>query len=150
MTLPPMNAPGRKVIHEVANKLGLKSKSTGKGIHRRPTLYRTVRTLSYDETIFNSVIKRFTRRHLARPDARAKRSSVGVKQTHSGGNNSAVKMRDGEIVGASAPELGSSNRGRMMLEKMGWSTGTALGTEKNKGILQPVEQTIKTNKAGLC
>lgn len=35
-----------------------------------------------------------------------------------------------------------------MLEKMGWSSGTALGAD-NKGILQPVTQTMKRNKAGL-
>jgi hypothetical protein len=36
-----------------------------------------------------------------------------------------------------------------MLEKMGWSSGTALGASNNKGILEPVSQTMKTNKAGL-
>jgi hypothetical protein len=33
--------------------------------------------------------------------------------------------------------------------KMGWSKGTALGTADNKGILQPIPHTVKTNKAGL-
>jgi len=59
------------------------------------------------------------------------------------------RFRDGEIVGAAAPELGTENKGRQMLEKMGWSSGTALGALNNKGILQPVATVIKTSKAGL-
>ncbi|KOS17795.1 Protein SQS1 [Escovopsis weberi] len=63
--------------------------------------------------------------------------------------DSAARIRDGEIVGAGAPELGADNRGRTMLEKMGWSSGMALGALDNKGILQPVTQTMKRSKAGL-
>jgi hypothetical protein len=66
-----------------------------------------------------------------------------------GFNNAAVSYRDGDIVGGSAPELGVENKGRAMLEKMGWSTGTALGALNNKGILQPVSHVVKTTKAGL-
>jgi len=36
-----------------------------------------------------------------------------------------------------------------MLEKMGWSSGTALGALNNKGILEPVSHVVKTTKAGL-
>lgn len=53
------------------------------------------------------------------------------------------------MVGAAAPEIGVENRGRAMLEKMGWSKGTALGALNNKGMLQPVIHTVKTTKAGL-
>jgi hypothetical protein len=56
---------------------------------------------------------------------------------------------DGDVVGASAPEIGVENRGRAMLEKMGWSTGTALGATNNKGILLPVAHVVKNSKAGL-
>jgi hypothetical protein len=66
-----------------------------------------------------------------------------------GSSHAQTSYRDGEIVGAAAPELGAENRGRNMLEKMGWSKGTALGTTDNKGILLPVSQTMKRNKAGL-
>lgn len=62
---------------------------------------------------------------------------------------SAVSYRDGEVVGHMAPELGIENKGRAMLEKMGWSTGTALGALNNKGIMQPVVHVVKTTKAGL-
>jgi len=36
-----------------------------------------------------------------------------------------------------------------MLEKMGWTTGTALGAMNNKGILVPVAHVIKKGKTGL-
>lgn len=150
MTLPPMDPNARKIIHEIANKFNIKSKSTGSGDQRRPALYRTGRTLSYVEATFDQTVRRIRRRYLPRPDAKRKRVAGKAKPVRTGGNNGAVKVRNGEIVGAAAPELASSNRGRLMLEKMGWSSGTALGTENNKGILQPVAQTMKTNKAGLC
>lgn len=57
--------------------------------------------------------------------------------------------REGEVVGAAAPELGAENRGRVLLEKMGWSTGTGLGAINNKGILVPVEHVVKMSKRGL-
>lgn len=61
----------------------------------------------------------------------------------------ALLLRDGEVVGASVPELGQDNKGRAMLEKMGWSKGMALGAEENKGILEPLAQVVKRTKAGL-
>jgi hypothetical protein len=66
-----------------------------------------------------------------------------------GANHAGVTYRDGEVVGGSAPELSQSNKGRTMLEKMGWSTGMALGATDNKGILQPVAHVVKRTKAGL-
>jgi len=52
-------------------------------------------------------------------------------------------------VGGSAPELGIENKGRAMLERMGWNQGDALGALNNKGILQPVLHVVKNTKAGL-
>ena len=57
--------------------------------------------------------------------------------------------RDGETVGANAPELGPENKGHALMMKMGWAKGDALGAGDNKGILQPIPHTVKTNKAGL-
>jgi hypothetical protein len=47
------------------------------------------------------------------------------------------------------PEIDDSNKGRAMLQKMGWSSGTALGAHHNKGRLLPVLHTMKTSKGGL-
>ena len=60
-----------------------------------------------------------------------------------GGINGRSDVLDGEIVGAAAPELGIENRGRSMLEKMGWSKGMALGSLSNQGILQQVVSRIE-------
>ncbi|KAM0800613.1 hypothetical protein BDR22DRAFT_241164 [Usnea florida] len=47
-------------------------------------------------------------------------------------------------------EIGQENRGRTMLERMGWSTGTALGASNNsRGLVQPVAQVVKTSRSGL-
>lgn len=76
--------------------------------------------------------------------------AITSKRVRGGGSVlSGATYMDGEIVGASAPEIGSENKGRSMLEKMGWSKGTALGAMHNKGILTPVEHRVKSTKAGL-
>lgn len=138
----------RKMIHEIANAFNLKSKSQGKGSSRFPVLIRTQRTMVYSENVFMGAQRRMGGRFLPRSDKSFKLSKtttrVGFKS--GGGGNS---YRDGDVVGESAPELGVENRGRAMLEKMGWSSGTALGALNNKGILQPVSQVVKTSKAGL-
>ncbi|OAA73765.1 D111/G-patch domain protein [Cordyceps fumosorosea ARSEF 2679] len=143
--LPPMDKRARKMIHELANKFNVKSKSIGKADQRRPTLYRTKRTPNFDEEVFDLAVRRIQRRYFPRLDYKGK-SSRGQSSRN---GYAEASYRDGEIVGASAPELSTENRGRAMLEKMGWSTGTALGSADNKGILLPVTQTMKRSKAGL-
>ena len=75
----------------------------------------------------------------------ASRSASGRRSRK---DNSASYM-DGDVVGGSAPEIGAENRGRAMLEKMGWSMGTALGATNNKGILLPVVHVVKNSRTGL-
>ncbi|RSL87402.1 hypothetical protein CEP51_002227 [Fusarium floridanum] len=148
LTLPPMDNHARKMIHELANKFKIKSKSTGKGDQRRPTLYRTGRTLPYVTVTFDQAINRVNRRYFPRLDMKGKKSNR-LPPIRGGASVAAATYQDGEIVGGSAPELGVENRGRAMLEKMGWSSGTALGAMNNKGILQPVTHAMKRSKAGL-
>ena len=62
---------------------------------------------------------------------------------------SGATYRDGETVAASAPELGADNRGRALLEKMGWTAGMGIGAIGNKGGLEPIRHVVKTTKAGL-
>ncbi|EOO02569.1 putative g-patch domain-containing protein [Phaeoacremonium minimum UCRPA7] len=147
LALPPMDASARKLIHEIANKFKIKSKSAGSGDQRRPALYRTKNTMRYTEYSFEQAFARVGRRYFPRLDGTGKTP----KRTGGSGrvNHAAVTYRDGEVVGASAPELGESNKGRNMLEKMGWSSGMGLGATDNKGILQPVVHVVKRSKAGL-
>ena len=149
-----MDKKSRKLVHEVANAFKVKSKSSGGGRSRHPCLFKTSRTLPYDENSMTLVEARLGhRRFLPRTNKAVEKGGTPydkVRGGRSGGAaGAAVTYRDGEIVGATAPELGLDNRGRAMLEKMGWSTGTALGALNNKGIMQPVVHVVKTTKAGL-
>lgn len=141
-----MDNHARKMIHEIANKFKIKSKSTGSANQRRPVLYRTLRTLPYVEASFDQTMSRTTRKYLPRLDVKGKRAKRALPSRSAA---AAAGYQDGEIVGGAAPELGVQNRGRAMLEKMGWSSGTALGAMNNKGILLPVTHAMKSTKAGL-
>jgi hypothetical protein len=145
-----MDKADRKMVHEFAQAFNLKSKSVGSGNKRFPVLYRTKNTSVFVEGKFAAVEARLSRRFMSRMDVGGKKFG-GQRPARGGGGGFGgdVSYRDGDVVGASAPELGAENRGRAMLEKMGWSTGTALGALNNKGILQPVSHVVKTTKAGL-
>lgn len=150
LSLPPMGQRERKMVHELANVFGLKSKSTGDGTTRYPTLIRTKHTFAFDEVVIPKRISRSFGIFLPRKDKAAKRGGAVTRVARGGGfSKSAVTYADGDVVGASAAELGMENRGRSMLEKMGWSTGTALGALNNKGIMQPVTHTVKNSRTGL-
>jgi G-patch domain/R3H domain len=148
LTLPPMDKRDRKLVHEVGNALNLRSKSTGSGDRRFPTLFRTALTLSVTDSSFARVEARLSRRFRSAANTQGRYATGGPRAT---GRVSiaAVSYRDGDVVGAEAPEIGNENRGRAMLEKMGWTSGTALGAMNNKGILQPVSHTVKNSKLGL-
>ena len=139
----------RKTVHEIANAFNLKSKSVGGGESRFPTLYKTNRSVTYDESSLPALEARLNQRRRFLPRLDKKGKGSGAPRRRGGAGGAGVAYRDGEVVGAAAPELGIENRGRAMLEKMGWSTGTALGALDNKGILQPVSHVIKISKAGL-
>ncbi|KAJ5910275.1 hypothetical protein N7504_004918 [Penicillium tannophilum] len=150
LALPPMTKHRRKTIHELANKVNLKSQSRGNGLTRFPILLKTSHTPKHTRKTIPQFDNLLSGRKLNRrlyqswgPDA-----SRPSKAKRSGGSG-AVSYMDGDVVGASAPEIGAGNRGRAMLEKMGWSSGTALGASNNKGILQPVTQVVKNSRAGL-
>ncbi len=145
-----MDAHARKTVHELALKFKMKSKSTGKGDKRRPVLHRTLSTVKYtDAAQFESAFARLHRRFFPRLDVKGKGAKTQAAGLGRRSNHAAVTVRDGEIVGGSAPEIAVTNRGRALLEKMGWSSGTALGALDNKGIIQPIEHVVKNSKAGL-
>lgn len=146
-----MGKADRKFVHEIANAFKLKSKSAGLGNKRYPILYRTSRTTVYGDRAYEAAASKLSRRFLPRNDVGGRRTGAASKRggRTGGGGSGAASYRDGDVVGASAPELGVENKGRAMLEKMGWSVGTALGALDNKGILQPVSHVVKTTKAGL-
>lgn len=141
----------RKVVHEIANAFKLKSKSIGGGNSRFPILYRTSSTMQYnEETLQTAESVLSSRCFLPRTDKAKLKGTLTGRGRRGGAAGAGVSYRDGEVVGAAAPEIGQENRGRTMLEKMGWSTGTALGALNNtRGLVQPVEQVVKISRSGL-
>lgn len=146
-----MSKKDRKLVHDLANAVSLKSQSRGNGSSRFPVLYKTSRTPKYTRKTISNIEKVFSRGRFNRPMGTSwdDKSPNRPAKTRRGQRNAAVSYMDGDVVGASAPEIGADNKGRAMLEKMGWSTGTALGASNNKGILQPVVHVVKNSRAGL-
>ncbi|KAK7992269.1 hypothetical protein PG996_012718 [Apiospora saccharicola] len=153
LNLPPLDKHSRRCIHQVAAQLKVKSQSAGKGVSRYPVLYRTKGTVGYDERGFTSATRFLRQSYYPRVDVdeevvneckALRRKDPNVKRGHA-----ATTYKEGEVVGQHASELASDNKGRMLLEKMGWSKGMALGTIDNKGIMVPIVHVVKKTKAGL-
>ncbi|KAF3923324.1 hypothetical protein ABW21_db0203266 [Orbilia brochopaga] len=129
LTLPPMPKAERVQIHVIAAKFYMTSKSQGKGDNRFPVLYKTKRTALFEgdeEAISDILTGVATRLARGRP----------------------VHNQEGSIVGTGAAEIGQGNKGYEMLAKMGWTTGTGLGSNRS-GILDPVQAIIKSSRTGL-
>ncbi|KAL6454465.1 SQS1 Protein SQS1 [Candida maltosa Xu316] len=115
----------RKYLKIVKNKGTFKYFPNYEGIERimrgRPIFHRIDRKVSHDKKLKNS-----TR-----------------------GSTSKARLKEGDIVGAEAPEIGESNLGRQMLEKLGWIQGQGLGVDGNKGINEPIVAKVKMSKTGI-
>ncbi|KAK4540846.1 hypothetical protein LTR36_008788 [Oleoguttula mirabilis] len=152
---PPMEKKDRAALHVVADKLNLKSKSVGTAKNRFPVLYKTTHTLEYSEAHFNRLMQASTRGFLKNSASRGKKAGRGGWSTNTsrpgrggGFDKTATSLRNGEVVGAGAAEIGRESMGHKLMEKMGWSKGMALGKE-GEGMLMPVQQVMRAGKAGL-
>ncbi|KAK5172715.1 squalene synthetase-like protein [Saxophila tyrrhenica] len=150
---PPMDKQDRKTLHEVADKLKLKSRSVGAGKNRYLTVYKTARTANVPDVIdrmlamsSQGAFSRDTR--LLGKKSVKKAAKLAGKGPGRGGGGAPATVRNGEIVGANAAELGEGSMGHKLMEKMGWSKGMALGKE-GEGRLLPVEQVVRIGTAGL-
>ncbi|KAI1295013.1 hypothetical protein F5Y03DRAFT_410681 [Xylaria venustula] len=156
LILPPFDKGARKIVHTIANTFNIKSKSAGAGTGRYPVLYRSKATLPYDADLFQQAFARVRRTWFPRVDVDEKvvqetrvlkRAEAHTRKSRTG--KSSIILREGDIVGQHASEIGVENKGRAMLEKMGWSKGMSLGTVETKGITVPLTHVIKKSKAGL-
>ena len=148
LSLPPMEKEYRKIVHDIANFFNLKSKSDGHGNSRHPTLHKTARSV-YDANDLDLIESKLRRKRFLPHSEQRHQNNPRTPNPSRWAAGRPALYRDGEVVGAAAPELGAENRGRAMLERMGWSSGTALGAVNNKGILQPVAHVVKVSRAGL-
>ncbi|UPX19485.1 squalene synthetase-like protein [Ascochyta rabiei] len=153
LALPPMDASRRATIHQAADFFKLTSRSRGDGLDRFTVLTKTTRTRTYTDNEFDKAILhkgllyRLTGPAFSQKGDRPRKSAT-VRFGGARGKPS-TGYRDGETVGANAPEIGPENKGHALLAKMGWSKGMGLGALDNKGILQPIAHTVKMTKAGL-
>ena len=139
-----MDRLARKAIHTLANAYNLSSKSHGSGKARFTTLFKTQQTssLPLNEHKVRSILKRSS--HVTSSD----RSYRGGDYGSSTPRGSVIKHKEGHIVGGDAREIGLDNRGRIMLEKLGWRSGMGLGAE-GMGMKVPIFAVVKSNKSGL-
>lgn len=156
LILPPFDKGARKIVHSIANSFKIKSKSAGGGIGRYPVLHRSKATLPYDQNMFEQTFSRVRRTWFPRVDVDdevVKETRILMRTEARDGKSrpgkSSLVLREGEIVGQHAAEIGVENKGRAMLEKMGWSKGMSLGTAETKGIIVPLMHVVKKTKAGL-
>ncbi|KAI5857278.1 hypothetical protein GGS23DRAFT_388788 [Durotheca rogersii] len=150
LILPPFGKVARKTIHSLANRFSIKSQSAGQGNRRYPVLYRSNATVPFDQVMFDRTFRRIGRTWFPRNDVSGTRISK-QPQVQDGKSRlgRSLTCQDGDVVGQHAAEISAENKGRAMLEKMGWSKGMALGSDENKGIMVPITHVIKKNKAGL-
>ena len=156
LKLAPMDAHVRAGVHRLAKSLKLNSKSEGKdgkGAGRYPVLTKTAYTPAYTiHTIWEIDALMESKKFFPRQMAKAFKTPKGLKsagKARGGGGIADASLRNGEVVGGWAPELAADNKGRAMLEKMGWSTGMGIGAVGNKGALEAIRSVVKNNKAGL-
>jgi R3H domain/G-patch domain len=155
LALAPMAADMRASVHRLARALNLKSHSQGKGDGRFPILTKTPLTHHYTIDNIGHIDAFLNQRKIFGRNTgsfkTSKLSSGGPKTRRSGGGGvlAGASYMDGEVVGASAPEIGADNRGRAMLEKMGWSSGMGIGKVGNKGSTEVIKHVVKNTKAGL-
>ena len=156
LVLHAMDKPSRKAVHTMANSLGLKSVSNGSGANRRPVLSKTKRTRTggFSDRAFDVLCRKHLFWLRDAPERAQRGSLEGAQRSwptkgKARGTQINVAYKEGEVVGAAAPEIDVKNRGRSMLEKMGWSRGSGLGAENNKGETLPISQSVKKNRAGL-
>ncbi|KAI9884863.1 MAG: Cysteine protease atg4 [Watsoniomyces obsoletus] len=161
---PAMGIVQRRIVHEMANEFSLTSKSKGPQQNRILTVFKTPESallthadvakvdckLCYDTWYKGLLNRSFNSSRYTRPSKKDKDGSGTAPTTTKRLTRlKIVSYMDGDVVGAGAPELGADSRGLWMMLKMGWSKGSALGTEGNPGILQPLSHVVKTSKIGL-
>lgn len=157
MNFPPLDPHGNKTVIKISNFYNMKSLKCGTGLKLFVKVSKNRKTFHYlprYDQIGNVLRQRpiFNRIDQKRPKDEITKSDGNSKKDRSRGRNkseSSAQSREGDIVGASAPEIDTNNIGRKLLEKLGWSKGEGLGAHGNKGISEPVVAKIKKSKTGL-
>ncbi|ANB16006.1 Sqs1p [Sugiyamaella lignohabitans] len=151
LQFPPVDYNARYIIEKLCQAYYLKSQCRGDGLNKVIIATKTSSSFGdFDEPKVNRYLNRrkvFPRTDTKRESVRRKRPAEMKLQKSSGGGG-IVHHKEGDVVGATADELGADNIGRQMLEKMGWKVGMGLGT-RSVGIIEPIAAKVKKTKWGI-
>ena len=153
MSFPPLDPHGNKTINKLSSCYNMRcTRCGGNGLQMYMKVAKTRKTFHYlpdynqiayimrQRPVFKrSDVKSRTKEEIAETDG---------KKSRRGPINEAY-VKEGDLVGAKAPEIGTNNIGRKLLEKLGWVKGEGLGAHGNKGISEPLMATVKKSKTGL-
>ncbi|WBW72562.1 R3H and G-patch domain protein Sqs1 [Schizosaccharomyces osmophilus] len=152
VSLPACRKYVRRLVHEIANRLNLRSQSYGSGKKRYTVLSKTPRFNSSDinSTSLTRILHRVQlsvekRSGISGKPGRKPNIMLASKRTVT----SATKLYEGQVVGGDAPEITRANPGRRMLERLGWYAGKGLGHPENEGSHESLRAIVKTSRSGL-
>lgn len=153
LSFPPLDPHGNKTVAKMAKCYNMKSKKCGNnGLKQYMKVSKSRSTFhylpQYDQ--INHMTKQRPIFH--RSDRKRLQEEIDEtdgKKDKRRGKSTRPAFKEGDIVGASAPEISKDNIGRQLLEKLGWVKGEGLGAHGNKGISEPVMAKMKKSKEGL-
>lgn len=156
LSFPPLDPHGNKTLMKMSTCYNMRSMRVGphgkkgyvmvrkyKGTYHYLPKYDEINHMLRQRPIFHRADQKRLREEYTATDGNAKKDKAR------GRNSAPVKMlKEGDIVGDKAPEIGMENIGRQLLMKLGWKAGEGLGHNK-QGINAPIQATIKMSKVGL-
>ena len=149
LIFPPLDPHGNKTLTKFAKHYNMKTSKAGKGLHTHIMVDKTKKTRRSlpNYGLISQLLKQ--RPVFMRIDVKRVQEDFVKTERINIRSKGKFHIKEGEIVGENAPEIGNDNIGRRMLEKLGWSQGEGLGAETNKGTSEPVFARVKKGKAGL-
>lgn len=150
LTFPPLDPHGNKTIIKLSRNYNMKALRCGSGKHRYIKIAKSRKTYHNlpNYNMIDAILRQrpiFNRMDSKKPRDEASRKNKS-KANLKGGE---AHHKEGDIIGAYAPEISSENFGRQILEKLGWVQGEGLGVNGNKGISEPLMARVKKSKQGL-
>ncbi|SCU90110.1 LADA_0F01882g1_1 [Lachancea dasiensis] len=147
MSFPPLDPHGNKTVASFAEAYNMKGRKVGKS-GKTHVMVEKVKKTKWALPNYNYISQLLRRRPIfMRIDVRKPREDRFPSEKSS--EKAKFHVKEGEIVGEDAPEIGTDNIGRRMLEKLGWSSGQGLGAQGNQGISEPIFAKVKNTKSGL-
>ncbi|KAH3901532.1 Sqs1p SCDLUD_003029 [Saccharomycodes ludwigii] len=148
LVFPPFDSHGNQTIVKFSKHFNTKAQTRRKGKSSSVTVHKSKKTnrKSPNYGLIDQLCRQ--RRVFMRSDTRDP-SLAAQDIDDENPKKHKYHVREGEIIGENAPEISHDNIGRRLLEKLGWKHGEGLGIHGNKGIVVPLQVTVKKTKKGL-